>query len=102
MSYVQVGSCPQCGAPVYTESPWMSVSPPPSIRTCGCVSRGIGTMVTTGTNIPMQPINTGISSDEIRRVVREEMEAMKTKLFEEFEQELTKRIRLHSGVGGIA
>ncbi len=47
MSYVQVGACPQCGSPIYTESPWMSTLPPPSRRTCGCGSQWQTQLVTT-------------------------------------------------------
>lgn len=36
MANVQVGSCPRCGAPIYSESPWFSVTPPPAIKTCMC------------------------------------------------------------------
>lgn len=32
----QVGACSFCGAPIYTQSPWYAVTPPPSIYTCGC------------------------------------------------------------------
>lgn len=35
--HAQVGACPQCGSPIYAESPWHGVTPPPSIRTCFCV-----------------------------------------------------------------
>jgi hypothetical protein len=33
----QVGVCPHCGAPIYQESPWHGITPPPSIKTCTCV-----------------------------------------------------------------
>lgn len=36
MSYVQVGSCPQCGAPIYSPSVWMSILPPPATHSCAC------------------------------------------------------------------
>lgn len=36
MGWVQTGSCPKCGAPIYTESPWMAVTPPPIRYTCMC------------------------------------------------------------------
>lgn len=32
----QVGNCPKCGAPIYVESPWFSVEPPPNKFTCAC------------------------------------------------------------------
>jgi len=36
MSYTIVGHCPECGAPVYAESPWWGTLPPPSMPSCGC------------------------------------------------------------------
>ena len=36
MSYVQVGSCPQCGSPVYAPQSWMGTIPPPSTPSCNC------------------------------------------------------------------
>ena len=33
---VQTSSCPICGAPIYAESPYWSILPPPPIYTCGC------------------------------------------------------------------
>lgn len=41
MSHAQVGSCPRCGAPVYAESPWHGITPPPSRPSCGCAG-GLG------------------------------------------------------------
>lgn len=38
MSYVSVGSCPKCGAPIYAESPYWSTLPPTSVHTCNCAS----------------------------------------------------------------
>jgi len=32
----QVSSCPHCGAPIYTETIWHGVIPPPSIYSCSC------------------------------------------------------------------
>lgn len=34
--YTVVGSCPKCGAPIYTESFWFGILPPPIIHTCSC------------------------------------------------------------------
>lgn len=34
--YVQIGSCPKCGAPIYSPAMWNSIFPSPSIRTCNC------------------------------------------------------------------
>ena len=36
MSYAVVGHCPKCGSPVYAESPWWGVTPPPSTPSCNC------------------------------------------------------------------
>src|SRR5690606_11514232 len=36
MSFTQVGSCPECGAPVDQQSLWMGVLPPPSYYSCNC------------------------------------------------------------------
>ena len=36
MSYAQVGTCTTCGAPIYAESPWWGITPPPSQHSCGC------------------------------------------------------------------
>lgn len=35
--HVQTGNCPHCGAPIYAQSPWMSILPPPPVYTCSCV-----------------------------------------------------------------
>ena len=39
MSYVQVGSCPQCGAPIYQPSVWWGILPPPNTYSCNCMPR---------------------------------------------------------------
>ena len=36
MGWVQSGQCPRCGAPIYTESPWFAVTPPPTKYSCMC------------------------------------------------------------------
>lgn len=36
MGYNIVGKCPHCGAPVYAESSWWGIIPPPSHPSCGC------------------------------------------------------------------
>lgn len=36
MSQTQVGSCPKCGAPLYSPSAWWGITPPPVTYTCGC------------------------------------------------------------------
>jgi len=45
----QVGSCPICGAPIYAESPWWSILPPPSIHTCNCTAHTMQTYTTSNT-----------------------------------------------------
>lgn len=48
MGQVKIGSCPKCGAPIYAESPWWGVIPPPPIYTCNCArTESQYTMVTT-------------------------------------------------------
>ena len=32
----QTGSCPKCGAPIYSPSVWHGIVPPPPQYTCGC------------------------------------------------------------------
>ena len=34
--YTIVGQCPKCGAPIYVESPWWGVTPPPNKYSCSC------------------------------------------------------------------
>jgi hypothetical protein len=54
MSQVQTGSCPTCGAPIYAESPFWSVMPPPPIYTCNC-PRAVQAGIQDGTGtIPWQ------------------------------------------------
>lgn len=36
MAWIQSGSCPKCGAPIYTESPWWGVTPAPTRYSCMC------------------------------------------------------------------
>ena len=33
----QVGSCPHCGAPIYSPTVWHGITPPPAQYTCHCV-----------------------------------------------------------------
>jgi len=35
----QVGSCPHCGAPIYSPTVWHGVTPPPVTFTCQCGPR---------------------------------------------------------------
>jgi len=32
-----IGHCPRCGAPIYCQSPWFGIMPPPPIYSCSCV-----------------------------------------------------------------
>jgi len=34
--YTTIGTCPRCGAPIYTHAVWHSVTPPPPIYSCQC------------------------------------------------------------------
>lgn len=34
--HAQCGSCPHCGAPIYLESPWWGITPPPPVYSCAC------------------------------------------------------------------
>ncbi len=38
MSNAIVGSCPHCGAPIYSPSMWHAVCPPPAYKSCLCIS----------------------------------------------------------------
>ena len=35
--YTIVGHCPKCGAPIYAQSIYHSILPPPSIHSCSCM-----------------------------------------------------------------
>lgn len=37
MSYTTVGHCPICGAPMYCQSIWHGIYPPPNMYSCNCV-----------------------------------------------------------------
>ena len=47
--YTQVGTCPRCGAPIYSPSVWMSILPPPSIPSCSCFPQAQTVTYTTHT-----------------------------------------------------
>jgi len=34
--YSTIGSCPKCGAPIYTYGVWNGVQPPPPLYSCNC------------------------------------------------------------------
>lgn len=42
MSFIQVGTCPKCGAPIYSPSMWHGITPPPANYTCSCYSKNNG------------------------------------------------------------
>ena len=50
MGYATVGHCPKCGAPVYAESPWWGILPPPSKPSCNCNPQSETIIVTTNTD----------------------------------------------------
>jgi len=56
MGQTQTGSCPKCGAPIYCESPWWGIIPPPPIYTCDChFQEGrVKYVTTTNTDIPKE------------------------------------------------
>lgn len=59
MSQTQTGSCPICGAPIYAESPWWSILPPPPIYTCSCTLKQRGTVITTTSTPNTNELNGG-------------------------------------------
>jgi hypothetical protein len=42
-----IGACARCGAPIYTESMWMGITPPPSYHSCTCFPAARGYTTTT-------------------------------------------------------
>lgn len=53
----KVGSCPKCGAPIYSPTVWMGITPPPVTYTCMCVEQP-RTVTTTGTSSYPEPQET--------------------------------------------
>lgn len=53
MSQTQTSSCPICGAPIYAETPWFSILPPPPIYTCNCTAHNRQVITTTSTSVPV-------------------------------------------------
>lgn len=49
MSYTQISQCPQCGAPIYAPSSWMSILPPPNTYSCDCKPQRTRIITTTTT-----------------------------------------------------
>ena len=49
--YTQVGTCPHCGAPIYTYTVWHGITPPPNIYTCNCVPQPQFGTSTDGTGV---------------------------------------------------
>ena len=48
-----VGHCPKCGAPIYTETVWHGITPPPNYYSCACVPQP-KTITTTSANTEEQ------------------------------------------------
>jgi len=40
MTYSQISSCPQCGAPIYVPTLWGGVTPPSPMYSCNCHLKG--------------------------------------------------------------
>jgi hypothetical protein len=59
VSYATVGNCPKCGAPVYAESPWWGVTPPPSRPSCACNPQAVPRIITSSNIILDEPPSNG-------------------------------------------
>jgi len=57
--YTQIGTCPQCGSPIYTYMIWHGTIPPPSIRSCQCVRDDYQITIDTDTVTPNYMGGTG-------------------------------------------
>ena len=65
MSYAQVSTCPKCGAPIYAESPWWGINPPPSKYSCACYSGLAQYHVITTNTLPVDwPTQEDYDADE--------------------------------------
>jgi len=49
MSFTQVGSCPHCGAPLYSPMAWWGIMPPPVQYSCNCAAGKQGVVTTDNT-----------------------------------------------------
>jgi len=49
MSFVIVGHCVKCGAPIYSPMVWQGITPPPSQYSCNCFSNNNVKISTSGT-----------------------------------------------------
>ena len=47
---VASSSCPHCGAPIFLQSPWHGVVPPPAQYTCSCIRPTQKSKWTTGSD----------------------------------------------------
>lgn len=66
MSYAKVGSCPKCGAPIYSPSIWHGVTPPPVSYSCSCAGiSGMGAHP--GDPVRAYPSDHLAAPDELRR-----------------------------------
>lgn len=70
--YTAIGSCPVCGSPIYTHTTWNAITPPPSIRSCGCpntvapfATKQSGTAVVT----PQQALDQAAFEENAARIV---------------------------------
>lgn len=50
MGWVLSGQCPRCGAPIYIESPWFAVTPPPIRYSCTCHAESVKYEIVTTTD----------------------------------------------------
>lgn len=72
VSYVQVGACPKCGAPIYAPSTWMSIQPPPSYPTCHCAGGPPEYYTTHNTDTAGQPLKWSIKKSPHYTICGEE------------------------------
>ena len=60
--YTSVGTCPTCGAPIWTPTNWMSITPPPIQYSCDCHQSKTHIYTTTGTGT-----TTGMQGEALKR-----------------------------------
>ena len=48
-TYMQAGTCPRCGCPIYQPTVWHGILPPPATRGCACFPPSVRTVTTTNT-----------------------------------------------------
>lgn len=91
--YTTVGSCPKCGAPIYSPTVWHGVTPPPVTHTCQCAPRET-VITTTGTTRTTPSKEKGVManfnvvvdgvqySDTDIRIMRERIAELEAQLFD--------------------